>query len=167
MTSYARYTFFEAATQQGYVVACMSKYMQRSRDVFDIINDPQRGRVFRLFRVGRPTEAFFEFVIPNRETTETTLMWNKRVAKAVEGAWNSHTKARQAGRSSGPDTSVPPESSASSLGPSSTDAPPKLEPSTSPSAEADAAHSVVDLGPSTSEFFPIEPHSSKGSVPQS
>jgi hypothetical protein len=84
----AKYSFFEAATQQGFVVACMVPRMVRQREHFKIIVDPKRGRVFQLFREGDPDKAIFEFVIPDRQRAQSMKMWEAETRELLGTAWD-------------------------------------------------------------------------------
>lgn len=160
---YARYTFFEAATQHGYVQALMAPRMEKSRHNHQIIIDPTRGRVFQLFRVADPSTPVFEFVIPERLTTESNLMWRQKTAKALEGQWNKFKRPREIG----PGTQVSSGSTGSPITASSTDAPPKSDISTLERALVEPVPLVsvpVDPTPPSS---PKGPRSSKPSAPTS
>src|SRR6185503_12298658 len=124
MPQYAKYTFFEAATQHGYVEALMAPRTEKSRHIRQIIIDPSRGRVYQLYRVADPSKPVFEFVIPERYTNESNFMWREKTRKALEGEWKKFVKAREAKRLGiGEDTTGRSGSTLSSPIVSSTDAP--------------------------------------------
>jgi hypothetical protein len=164
--AYAKYTFFEAATQHGFIMACVGGRVARSREFCQIIIDPSRGRVFQAFKTARPDSPYLEFVIPERETTESTKMWERRAQKAVEDAWKKYERERVAARSIR-DTTAPSASPPSPSTVSSTDAPPKLASLIGPYGVAEPAQQGSGPGPSTPESSPTEPLSSKDSAPPS
>ena len=163
--NHARDTFFEAATQHGYVVALMGPRMFKSREHFNIILDPERGRVFRLFKSSSPDVPVFEFVIPDRDTTESTLMWRDKCKKALDKAWKEYEKDRAKAKEarSGEGSSPPSDSAPSKTESSSTDVPPRPEFLNSASVAEEPAISGSDQEPLTRASSPIEPVSSKGS----
>lgn len=94
--AYAKYTFFEAATQHGYVLSLMAPRIHKSSHSYQIIIDPSRGRVFQVFRTQYPDVPYFEFVIPERMTTESTLMWRDKTKKALDVEWTALTAPKVA-----------------------------------------------------------------------
>lgn len=162
--AYAKYTFFEAATQHGYIVALMSGRLAKSREFYQIIIDPTRGRVFQVFKSTNPEVPFFEFVIPERETTESTKMWEAKAKKALDGEWGRYLKAKG---QFGVGTTVPPSSEPSNPPVSSTGAPPNPASLAGMSVEEEPviAACVHDL--LIPESSPTEPPSSPASAPRS
>lgn len=170
MAQYARYTFLEAATQHGYVSALMAPRTEKSRHIQQIIIDPSRGRVYQLFRVSNTEVPIFEFVIPERLTTESTLMWRAKTKKALEGAWKQYEREREAKKAgtgvpstgTGKGTKDGSDSTDWSLFASSTAAPPKPEPSTGGLPEAVSEARVFDHEPSIRVSSKTDETSSKG-----
>ena len=164
--AYAKYTFFEAATQHGYIMACVGGRVAKSREFCQIIIDPSRGRVFQAFKTTRPDKPYIEFVIPERETTESTKMWEARARKAVEGAWKSYERAKAEARS-GAATLGSPESTPSKTESLSTGAPQSKESLSGPSVGEEPVIAASALGLSTPESSKTEPVSSPRSAPPS
>ena len=165
----AKYTFMEAATQHGYLVALMAPRLSKSRDFYRIIIDQNRGRVFQLYKTSRPDVPVFEFVIPERDTSESTMMWRDKCKKMLDKAWKGYQKDRAEQREAryGAATSGPSPSPLSSHTASSTDAPLKLESLPSESAEAVSVPSVFGQEPLTPESSPTTGPSSKTFDPPS
>lgn len=163
----SKYTFFEAAAQHGQIVAMMAPRMQKSKDFYNIVIDKERGRVFRMFKTARPDEPYFEFIIPDREATESTRMWGEKARRALDKAWAQNEKERAQAkadrRASGPDTTGPSQSEYSRIRSLSTARDTKLESSSSQLEEAVAEAMASDLDKSILESSPIEPPSSKTS----
>jgi hypothetical protein len=170
----AKYSFFEYATQHGYIVAQMADRIARSREFVQIVLDPSRGRVYQAFKTGNPDKPFFEYVIPERESTESTEMWRRKVSKGLGDAWKRNVREREEARASIrvtalsglpiPDTS---SSAPSKIESSSTDAPPK---SASSSGASEAGVPVTPASvplPSTPESSKTAPISSKAYVRRS
>ena len=161
----AKYTFMEAATQHGYLVALMAPRMSKSRDFYRIIIDSERGRVFQLYKTSRPDVPVFEFVIPERDTSESTLMWRDKCKKMLDKAWKGYQKGREEARIARFGGPTPEPSVSTPLSPtaSSTDAPPSPESSLSESAEAVNVPPAYGLEQSTPEFSPTTEISSNPS----
>lgn len=160
--AYAKFTFFEAATQHGYVMSLMADRVQKSRDFHQIIIDPQRGRVFQLFKSRDPETPFFEYVIPERLTTESNFMWRAKVKGELDKAWERMKRARSGGATTEASESQPLSPSASS-----TDAPQKSEPSNGESGAGEPGPLVLDPGLLTPESYPTDKVSSPASAPVS
>jgi hypothetical protein len=162
----AKYTFMEAATQHGYLVALMAPRMSKSRDFYRIVIDQGRGRVFQLYKTTRPDVPAFEFVIPERDSSESTLMWRDKCKKMLDKAWKGHQKALEERREArfGAAISAPSPSELSSPSASSTDAPPRPESSPSESEEGESGPRVSDPEPSTPGSSTIDGRSSMGYV---
>lgn len=168
----AKYTMFEGAQQHGYIVACMGDRLAKSREYYQIIVDPARGRVFQVFRASNPGVAHFEFVIPERETTESRMMWQDRAKKGLDKAWKQNLE-RLAGikaarlAASGPATSAPSESPPSKIESLSTGAPPNPGSLSGPSGAVELETAVFAPEPLTQVSSPTEPTSSTASAPPS
>lgn len=160
---YARYTFFEAATQHGYVQALMAPRLEKSRYFSQIIIDPKRGRVWQTFKVANPEKVVFEFIIPERLTTESNLMWRQKTAKALEGQWNTFKRPKEIGLG----TQGSSGSTSSPITASSTDAPPKSDISTLERALVEPVPLVSAPVDPTPPSSPKGPRSSKPSAPTS
>jgi len=162
--AYAKFTFFEAATQHGYVMALMGEKITKSREFHQIIVDPSRGRVFQLFKTSRPETPFFEYIIPERLTTESTFMWRARVKKGVDAAWKDiKTKPAPTAVASGKDGTGASASPPLSPGALSTGVPPKSELSSGTSVAAEPVTPGSVPGPST----PVSSPTGKASLPDS
>lgn len=161
----AKYTFFEAATQHGYIVALMAPRMSKSREFYRIVIDRERGRVFQLYKVSRPDAPVFEFIIPERDTTESTLMWREKAKRGLDKAWKEYqrTKVEQKEARSGAATPGPSSSTPSKIESSSTDARPNLVFLPSESAEGASDPPAFGLVPSTPASSKTVETSSKGS----
>ena len=168
----ARYTFFEAAQQHGYVAALMGPRVAKDRERCQIIIDPKRGRVFQVFKTRDPEVVYFEFVIPERDTTESQFQWREKVKRGLDKVWKDHersvleTKARRAA-SYGPPTEAPLTSEPSKIESSSTDAPPNKASSHGPYVEGVPATQGSGPLPSTRESLPTVRGSSTVSAPRS
>lgn len=90
--AFGRYTYFELSCQHGHVLAMAAPHMDKTKHKYDIHIDPERGRVFRLFYSWLDT-PLFEFVIPDRPSSESTQMWRSRCAKEFTVAWALHEAA--------------------------------------------------------------------------
>lgn len=92
----ARYTFFELATQNGFVVAQMAPRMRNGRfGQISIDNQaPGTGRVFRMYREVAPEVVEFEFHIPDRATTESVGLWEGRAKRELDKAWKLYERER-------------------------------------------------------------------------
>lgn len=165
----AKYTFMEAATQHGYLVALMAPRMSKSRDFYRIVIDQTRGRVFQLFKTSRPDTPVFEFVIPERDTRESTLMWRDKCKKMLDGEWKRYQRDRVAQREArfGELGSGPSPSPALSPTASSTDAPQRQESSPTGSVEGANVQPVSGPEPLTPESSPTSEVSSSPSDPPS
>jgi hypothetical protein len=152
----AKYSFFEYATQHGFIVAQMADRIARSREFVQIVLDPSRGRVYQAFKTGNPDKPFFEYVIPEREVAESTEMWRRKVAKELGDAWKRNVRAIEEARlaRSGQGTTAPSDSAPSKIESSSTDAPPK------PASLSGALEAGVPVTPA-SVPLPSTPASSK------
>lgn len=136
----ARYSLIEASQQHGYVVALMAPRLEKSRDGFKIVADPERGRVFQLFKQADPDTPAFEFVIPDRTTLESQQLWRDRCKMLLDKEWEKYRAKRKAMRTSasGPAITAESPSPASNLTSSSTEPPTKPE-SSSFSSRAEPA----------------------------
>jgi hypothetical protein len=162
----AKYSFFEYATQHGYIVAQMADRIARSREFVQIVLDPSRGRVYQAFKTGNPDKPFFEYVIPEREVAESTEMWRRKVSKGLGDAWKRNVREREEARY-GRRTTEQSASEPSKIESSSTDAPPKPESLSGPSeAGVPVTAASVPL-PSTPASSKTAPISSKAYVRRS
>lgn len=166
--AHAKYTFFEQATQHGYIASLLSGRVAKSRE-FCKIHVDDRGRVYQVLKTASPDTPFFEFVIPEREVTESVKIWEIRVKKLLDKQWaqlEAERAARRVARS-GTGTTASSELTPSKTESLSTDVPPKPESLSGPSVVEALEIAVSAPEPSTPAFLPTEPTSSSPSAPQS
>jgi hypothetical protein len=90
---FARYTFFEIATQKGYLMAVMHDLLP-SHWVRQVI-EGDGGNEFLLsaFRNLHDTEPTWHLGISGRLVTESTQMWQERARREAIDAWEKFAKA--------------------------------------------------------------------------
>lgn len=88
----AQVSLFEMASQHGIIVSHMGQYLRRQVHTYDIIVDPDRGRVYRVFNSVVSDKPIFEYQIPERENHETQSMWAYQVKEALDKGWKEALK---------------------------------------------------------------------------